>query len=95
MTYFELRATQSSKINNSKKIIHSAFSTPIGGKSFKGPGLLKKHLRTIHKIEGPINVKPEGFDEKISKQSRKYVEMQNDFKNADDLNKNSEYCYLI
>ena len=29
----------------------------IGGKSFRGPGILEKHYRLIHKIEGLINVK--------------------------------------
>ena len=44
----------------------------IGGKSFRGPGILEKHYRLIHKIEGLINVKPEGFDEKMAQQAKKF-----------------------
>ena len=28
-------------------------------------------MRTVHKIEGPVNIKPEGFDEKMAKKAKK------------------------
>ena len=43
----------------------------IGGKPFKGPGLMEIHLRLTHKIEGPLNIKPEGFNEKMAKRVNK------------------------
>ena len=32
---------------------------------------MERHLRTVHKIEGPVNVKPDGFDEKMAKKAKK------------------------
>ena len=43
----------------------------INGKPFKGPGVMEIHLRLVHKIEGPLNIKPEGYDEKMAKKVNK------------------------
>ena len=41
------------------------------GKILKGPGHMIKHLRLVHKVEGPVNIKPEGFNEKMAKRLNK------------------------
>ena len=32
---------------------------------------MERHMRTVHKIENPVNIKPEGFDEKMAKKAKK------------------------
>ena len=64
----------------------------IGGKAFKGPGRMEIHLRSTHKIEGPLNIKPEGFDEKMAKKANKLYwkkrksEMPPELQDSDDEN---------
>ena len=57
---------------------------------------MERHMRTVHKIENPVNIKPEGFDEKMAKKAkklfwkRKKSEMPPELANDDDENNSEE-----
>ena len=70
----------------------------IGGKAFRGPGILEKHLRLIHKMEGPVNIKPEGFDEKMAKHAKKFWRQWKSFKTSpedEDIGENLEKQFAL